>query len=89
MSMDKREFICKEMHKIYVMFCLPQFTIHTKTKQLSIDYVWKNDEAKKCFESLGEMLEIENIVLLKQQYAMQEIKIKELTGGDSFNQSNS
>ena len=66
---DKRDVILYEMTKVYIMFCLPRVTLNTKTKEVSVEYIWQNDDAKKNYELLGEMLKIENVTLFEQQYA--------------------
>ena len=66
---DKRTFILQEMSKLYTMFCLPGISQNTETKEIKIEYVWQSDEAMQLFETLGEILKIENVALLEQQYA--------------------
>ena len=75
---DKRDVILQEMSKIYTMFCLPRITMNTKTHETKIEYVWQNDEARQLFETLGELLKIENQALLEQQYAQHGVHLTRL-----------
>lgn len=55
--------------------------MNTKTHETKIEYVWRNDEAKQLFEALGELLKIENLALLEQQYAQHGVRLTSLSRG--------
>jgi hypothetical protein len=84
---DKRDVILQEMTKVYIMFCLPRITLNTKTKEVSVEYIWQNDDAKRNYELLGEMLKIENVALLEQQYAQHRVHLT-AAGGESAGDGN-
>lgn len=80
---DKRTIILQEMSKLYIKFCLPKISQNTKTKEVTIEYIWQSNEAKQLFETLGEILKIENVALLEQQYAQHGMHLTRLLRSQS------